>query len=141
MQQMALLNDIVSCDSGALSDRDIYQNYIRSPQWKRLREAALKKADYQCERCGASRWSGLEVHHKHYDNFQNESLSDLEVLCRKCHAIADQIRPYRYSQEEAAMRRKVESWAAWKYGNLWRSAMTFEQAAADYWSWRESAYA
>ena len=56
-----------------------------SLRWRHVRRKALKRANYECERCG--RVGRLEVHHKEplakggapYD------LRNLEVLCRPCH--------------------------------------------------------
>lgn len=70
--------------------KEKYQDYIASPQWKRLRDAKIKSVGGVCERCGISKWSErLEVHHLHYRTFKKESLSDLQALCHKCHTYAD----------------------------------------------------
>lgn len=59
----------------------------RSPEWRALRKAALKRAGGRCEytqedywRCPAT--EHLQVHHLRYTKVRAEtSLSDLQVLC------------------------------------------------------------
>jgi hypothetical protein len=59
-----------------------YVNYINSDKWQLLRKQVIKEYDGKCFFC----WEkGTDVHHKTYANFGNEPLSDLVLLCRKCH--------------------------------------------------------
>lgn len=55
--------------------------------WVDSRSAALERAGHACQRCGRSKglfgWR-LHVHHKD-ENRQNNDLSNLEVLCPRCH--------------------------------------------------------
>jgi 5-methylcytosine-specific restriction endonuclease McrA len=60
-----------------------YSNYLRSDHWRGLRDAKLLDANDRCERC--KRKSNLQVHHKTYERFGCEKLSDLLVLCESCH--------------------------------------------------------
>lgn len=70
--------------------KEQYQDYISSPRWKRLREEKIKSVGGKCELCGISKFSvRLEVHHLHYKTFKQERLSDLQVVCPKCHEYAD----------------------------------------------------
>lgn len=62
---------------------DAYEKYLSTPAWRSRRNARLKLAGYQCERCGAKRH--VEVHHRTYDRLGAEWNEDLEVLCRNCH--------------------------------------------------------
>lgn len=52
------------------------------------RREALERAGYACERCGST--DKLVVHHKDGNgrgrSLPNNSLDNLEVLCRRCHA-------------------------------------------------------
>ncbi len=68
-----------------------YHAYINSEYWYRKRERWLKMADYECEWCSKMQ-TALHVHHLNYDNFYNESDSDVIVLCPACHKHADKIR-------------------------------------------------
>lgn len=61
-----------------------YADYLQSQHWFRMRRQAVKKARKRCNRCGSKKQ--LNVHHKTYDRVGCEMLSDLEVLCRSCHA-------------------------------------------------------
>lgn len=62
---------------------DFYRSYLNSPTWRTKRNAALKRANYRCSRCGSKR--DPNVHHKTYERLGNELDSDLEVLCFTCH--------------------------------------------------------
>lgn len=65
-----------------LEKTEIYHNYINSEKWKLKRNEVIKDYNGLCFYCFDK---GTDVHHKHYDNFGNEPLSDLVLLCRKCH--------------------------------------------------------
>lgn len=62
-----------------------YTKYLNSPEWKRIRNSVLERDNFRCAVCGTS--TGLNVHHITYKNIFNEqeNLSDLVTLCRKCH--------------------------------------------------------
>ena len=64
--------------------REGYKQYLKTEVWQRKRRAALKAADYRCERCGCP--TNLDVHHVSYSNLGHEPMSDLVVLCRACHS-------------------------------------------------------
>jgi hypothetical protein len=61
-----------------------YRLYLQSPQWKLLREKAIKRAGPVCEGCGELRPE--EVHHLNYTHAGEEFLFELAALCRGCHA-------------------------------------------------------
>lgn len=61
-----------------------YRDYLRSPEWRRTRAAALHRADYRCS-LDVSHSQDLDVHHRTYDRRGAELASDLVVLCRPCH--------------------------------------------------------
>jgi hypothetical protein len=65
------------------ASRDFYLAYLNSPGWRKVRNRALKRAFYRCERCGEKR--DIQVHHKTYERLGAEWDSDLEVLCRDHH--------------------------------------------------------
>jgi 5-methylcytosine-specific restriction endonuclease McrA len=85
----------------------IYIEYMRSPAWKKKRQEALKRDNYKCRTCGAIEHGlygtqDLEVHHRHYDNFTNESLETLTTLCKECHhAITSVHRGRKYGKRSA----------------------------------------
>ncbi len=60
-----------------------YQDYIQSLDWTERREKALANAHYRCEKCGAE---AKEVHHVNYPkDFANDSVENLQALCKACH--------------------------------------------------------
>lgn len=79
--------------------------FYSSGTWKKLRKAALERADFTCERCGlpgmrSSRFAdliavpadmvaaSLHVHHRVNVRFGgDERPEDLEVLCANCHRL------------------------------------------------------
>jgi hypothetical protein len=63
--------------------RDFYLAYLNSPDWRRRRNAALRRAGFRCERCNSKR--DLQAHHKTYERLGAERDSDIEVLCLLCH--------------------------------------------------------
>ena len=61
-----------------------YLDYLKTDEWNETRKAALKRSNYECQRCGRKN-TRLDVHHKTYKNRGAEKDNDLMVLCRKCH--------------------------------------------------------
>lgn len=62
-----------------------YKAYLNSDEWKARRIAKAKQQNYTCERCGKIVPVGFHIHHKTYEHFKNEPLSDLMFLCEDCH--------------------------------------------------------
>lgn len=63
--------------------REVYLRYLQSPEWRRVRDAAIRHASWRCERCKGKR--DLQVHHRTYARLGAEWPEDLEVLCAGCH--------------------------------------------------------
>lgn len=64
----------------------------------------LSSTVVECNACPSveSEENKFDLHHRHYDNFGNESLSDVTLLCRRCHdAISVRIWDERSEIEEA----------------------------------------
>jgi len=60
-----------------------YYDYIQSLAWTELREEALKRAGYRCEKCGSN---AKEVHHVNYpEDFSEDRIENLQALCKACH--------------------------------------------------------
>ena len=59
-----------------------YEKYRDSPAWKRKRDLVIERDKGKCVWCQVE---GRQVHHKTYENIGKEPLSDLVVLCGKCH--------------------------------------------------------
>lgn len=60
-----------------------YYSYINSSRWSKKRKAAVERAGFKCEICGAK--ARLEVHHLTYSTLGNEPPEHLQVLCEDCH--------------------------------------------------------
>lgn len=63
-----------------------YRLYLRTPEWKRTRAAALLRADNACS-LDVTHTEGLEVHHRTYERLGAELVTDLVVLCHSCHQL------------------------------------------------------
>ena len=69
--------------------------------WKPLRKKAIKRAKNKCQRC--SNAGRLEVHHKKpvnrcFDAKEANKLSNVIVVCPKCHVIEEKISKEKYPQ-------------------------------------------
>jgi 5-methylcytosine-specific restriction endonuclease McrA len=62
-----------------------YQNYLQSDEWKKRRGKALTYWGHRCAICNSGKY--LDVHHRTYANIGKEKMTDLIVLCRKCHTL------------------------------------------------------
>lgn len=72
-----------------------YQKYIKSDEFKALREKVFQRDGYRCVCCGRSREDGaiLNCHHRSYAHLFHEgestedyvALSDLTTICATCH--------------------------------------------------------
>ncbi len=62
-----------------------YPEFLKTPEWRQIREAALERAGHRCQVCNSA--DELQVHHRDYSNKPLEMLSDLTVLCDGCHGI------------------------------------------------------
>jgi restriction endonuclease Mrr len=63
-----------------------YREYLRTPEWRRTRAAALLRAGNSCS-LDVTHTDHLEVHHRTYQRLGAELASDLVVLCRECHRL------------------------------------------------------
>jgi 5-methylcytosine-specific restriction endonuclease McrA len=60
-----------------------FEEYRRTPEWRTRRNRILLRAGNKCELCYAS--GPVDCHHRTYDRYGEELLSDLIALCRSCH--------------------------------------------------------
>jgi hypothetical protein len=69
---------------------DSYAEYLASPLWKRIANAARARANFRCARC---RQRGWQVHHRRYDlaTMTGKVPGDLIVLCDECHVKEEKI--------------------------------------------------
>src|SRR5690242_9339263 len=67
-----------------------YNRYLNSYSWERTRRGALRRDGYHCRSCGRgkSRYNALQAHHVRYDSYNRSgrtAVSDVVVLCQRCH--------------------------------------------------------
>jgi 5-methylcytosine-specific restriction endonuclease McrA len=62
-----------------------YSDYLKTPEWNRRRQVALKIAEHRCQLCNSE--DSLTVHHRSYRNLGAEKYTDLIVLCWPCHQL------------------------------------------------------
>jgi len=84
-----------------------YPLYLRTPEWRRTRAAALQRAGHRCS-LDAKHTDSLEVHHSAYERLGAELPSDLAVLCHSCHQLhhKEYGRPRRKRSAKPVTRRK-----------------------------------
>jgi phage terminase large subunit GpA-like protein len=69
--------------------QDDYSDYLTSWRWKFKRWRVLRR-DKTCVVCNSKKI--LQVHHRHYKNIFSEKMSDLVIVCHKCHPTLDELR-------------------------------------------------
>ena len=60
-----------------------HRTVLGSDKWQETKQRLFTERGAKCERCEEA--STLEVHHVNYCRLGDERLSDLKVLCAKCH--------------------------------------------------------
>ena len=70
--------------------QDQYRKYLASDDWKKKRRAKFARSKRRCAVCGSAK--RLELHHLAYRSLTNVRMSDLRVLCRRCHEDAHELR-------------------------------------------------
>jgi 5-methylcytosine-specific restriction endonuclease McrA len=122
--------------------RKEYIRYLSSFAWYAKRNAALKAAGYRCQECRRkkSKQVKLEVHHLTYQNFTREEPEDLQVLCKRCHKIADQERVVRVQEqnEEKLYDAQVNGWATKVYGEEWYERCDVNEVYEEFGEWLEN---
>lgn len=89
--------------------KSAYQSFLQSDYWLETRARKLAQQGV-CERCGTKHH--LEIHHRSYHNgWHDNSLSNLQVLCHKCHQVLhgfvprEPVKPRHFYKNEKAYRR------------------------------------
>ena len=63
-----------------------YSEYLKTYQWKRLKDQAILKAGNKCQLCGSRH--NLVIHHTKYPEILGtETIDDLQCLCETCHNV------------------------------------------------------
>ena len=67
--------------------RDRYRQYLKSSQWKEIRQTRIREDGAKCRMCGGS--INLQVHHTSYEDFNkfgcDKDTNHLVTLCQRCH--------------------------------------------------------
>jgi hypothetical protein len=66
-------------------------DYLRTYVWRVKRNCARIRSGNRCQICASTH--RLDVHHRTYERLDNELLSDLVVLCRRCHQYFHDVLP------------------------------------------------
>lgn len=67
-----------------------YDEYMKSPEWRDLRDQCKKNAKDKCEFCGSKAYT---AHHVEYPkDFAEDEIGNLVAICKKCHRLAHGIR-------------------------------------------------
>ena len=84
-----------------------YPQYLRTPEWRRTRAAALLRAGNACS-LDVTHTEDLEVHHRTYERLGAELMTDLTVLCHACHQLyhRENGRPHRRQSAKPAKSHK-----------------------------------
>ena len=69
-----------------------YKKYLRSDYWDDIKNQVLERDDNRCRLCNSK--IDLQVHHRTYENLENEKLEELITLCKKCHYITHKRNPH-----------------------------------------------
>lgn len=90
-----------------------YRAYLRTPEWRKTRAAALHRAGDQCA-FDPAHTGQLHVHHRTYENLGAERAEDLLVVCEECHRVhhAHHGRP-RAKARRAARRKAKQKAIVW----------------------------
>jgi hypothetical protein len=118
--------------------RQKYMDVLASDRWRELRTRLIAECGGKCETCGAADRK-LELHHKTYERLGEEMDSDLQVLCKGCHAAADSVRASEGQQRSIAAYYSagVDSYATKKYGEDWGGRMDVGEMSEEFDRWRE----
>lgn len=65
-----------------------YSEYLKSDDWLTKRYLKRLRAN-RCGICGST--DNLHVHHLNYKNLVDVDMSDLRVLCKRCHFLAHEL--------------------------------------------------
>lgn len=65
--------------------KQTYDEFLKSPYWRKVRIVVLKRDNNSCRSCGSS--EDLHIHHLTYKHHLKEldNLDDLITLCKNCH--------------------------------------------------------
>jgi hypothetical protein len=70
-----------------VKDSPEHRRYLRSPEWKARRMAAIVRAGFRCGDCGRVVFDArkLQAHHLTYERLGCERPEDIAIRCARCH--------------------------------------------------------
>ena len=71
-----------------------YLSYLQSPEWQQLRTRAMAHYGGSCVICNSR--DNLQVHHRTYERLGQELITDVTVLCDRCHELYRRNLPHFY---------------------------------------------
>ena len=60
-----------------------YLEYLRSPEWREFCAKALEYYGSTCMICNSR--DDLQVHHRTYERLGQELITDVSIMCNRCH--------------------------------------------------------
>lgn len=111
-----------------------YLEAISSQHWEDLKDAIEMRHGWRCQTCGCDGY--LELHHLHYRTLGRESMSDVRLLCPRCHEFADRKRAT--ETEHRRWWARVDGWASKVYGEDWEEYHDSEEVEERFVEWLES---
>jgi 5-methylcytosine-specific restriction endonuclease McrA len=98
MDKCFTFHDIV-CDTGEVALD--YWDYLQTQHWQNLREKVYEQRNHTCQRCHKE-ISVFQIHHITYVRIGHERVSDVQLVCVKCHEIIhkrkDRLREKKYTK-------------------------------------------
>lgn len=118
-----------------------YRALLSSARWKALRKERIRRAMHRCERCQRAQGDrrNLQLHHLTYERLGRELDTDLILLCKKCHEIADIERrdAVLARVEERQWTARIDGWAQKVYGEDWQLTHEIEDVEELFKEWLE----
>lgn len=71
-------------------NKEEYREYLKSDHWQNLRKRKLSHSRRRCAICSSIK--RLEVHHLQYRNIFDVDLTDLRILCNRCHKLFHELK-------------------------------------------------
>ena len=82
-QKMINLNNEIINQKEKSTKFTNYNDYLKSPEWRYLKEKVLSKAGYKCSFCNRRAY---QVHHiKYPKRFEDDKIEYLVAVCKDCH--------------------------------------------------------
>jgi len=71
-----------------------YLDYLQSAEWRQFCDQAMAYYGRSCVICNSN--DNLQVHHRTYERLGQELISDVIILCDRCHKLVSNQMPHFY---------------------------------------------